>query len=94
MSIYLFQSEAGEEELEERRWGKRTHQMLHILTRTLENVHIASFKDLVARNNRKQVASKFYTFLVLKKQQQVELEQMEPFGDILITKGPRFEEVP
>jgi len=86
-------SEVGEEEREERRWGKRTQQMMHILTRQLQNMNTASFKELVSRNNRKQVASKFYTFLVLKKQQQVELEQTEPYGDITVWRGPQFEEV-
>ena len=38
-----------------------------------------------------QVASMFYTLLVLKKQQAVEVEQNEPFGEILISKGPKFE---
>ncbi len=33
----------------------------------------------------------FYTLLVLKKQQAVEVEQNEPFGEILISKGPKFE---
>jgi cohesin complex subunit SCC1 len=52
-----------------------------------------TFKTLVQRNNRKQVASKFYTFLVLKKMQAIEVKQSEPYGDILIMRGPRFEMV-
>ena len=44
---------------------------------------------MISRNNRKQVASKFYTLLVLKKIQAIEVEQTEPFGDITITSGPK-----
>lgn len=88
--------ESGEaaEEQEERRWNKRTQQMLHILTRHMpEPTDTTGFKSLVARNNRKQVASKFATFLVLKKMQAVEVRQDEPYGDITISRGPRFEVV-
>ena len=33
----------------------------------------------------------FYTLLVLKKQQAIEVDQQDPFGEILISKGPKFE---
>lgn len=46
--------------------------------------------DLCRTNNRKQAAAKFYSFLVLKKQQAVEVTQEEPYSDIIATPGPRF----
>ncbi|KAK1879817.1 Double-strand-break repair protein rad21 like A [Dissostichus eleginoides] len=46
--------------------------------------------DLCRNNNKKQAAAKFYSFLVLKKQQAVELVQEEPYSDIVATPGPRF----
>lgn len=46
--------------------------------------------DLCRNNNKKQAAAKFYSFLVLKKQQAVELVQEEPYSDIIATPGPRF----
>lgn len=49
-----------------------------------------SLLDLCRNNNRKQAAAKFYSFLVLKKQQAVELVQEEPYSDIIATPGPRF----
>ena len=67
--------------------------MLHILTRNLTHHDEASFKEMCNRNYRKQVASKFYTLLVLKKQQAILVDQPEPYADIAITKGPKFEMV-
>ena len=45
---------------------------------------------MTARNTRKQVASKFYTLLVLKKLQAIEVAQPYSFGDITITQGPQL----
>ena len=67
--------------------------MLHILTRSLTKQPTASFNDMCNRNYRKQVASKFYTLLVLKKQQAIVVDQPKPYADIVITKGPKFEMV-
>lgn len=77
-------------EQEEKRWTKRTEQMQHTLDGGFKYTDELSFKDMARKLNRKQVTSKFYTLLVLKKHKVVEVEQTEAFGDILITKGPRF----
>ena len=79
----------GEDE-DEKRWTKRTQQLLHIVSRTLENGEDVSFHNILNHNNRKQAASKFYTLLVLKKHQAVNVSQNEPYGDISITQGPQF----
>lgn len=85
-------SSEAEEEAEERRWNKRTQQMSFILNRSFSrgepNVH---FSQLVRANNRKQVASKFYTLLVLKKLQAVDVLQPAPYADIIISAGSKFE---
>lgn len=81
-----------EEEKEERRWGKRSQQLLYMITRSFSGEREeASFKMMCQRNYRKQVASKFYTLLVLKKQQAIIVDQPEPYADITIRKGPKFE---
>jgi len=51
------------------------------------------FRQLVTQNNRKQVAAKFYTLLVLKKLQAIDIRQEEAFGDIVIARGPMFDSV-
>lgn len=85
------QMEPGEtvEDLEEKRWKGRTQQMMHIVQKKLRTHPQASFHDMIIGNNRKQVASKFYTLLVLKKLEAIDVEQTQPFGDIAITQGPK-----
>uniref|UniRef100_H3B455 RAD21 cohesin complex component n=1 Tax=Latimeria chalumnae TaxID=7897 RepID=H3B455_LATCH len=82
----------GDQDQEERRWNKRTQQMLHGLQRVLAKTGAESISllELCRNNNRKQAAAKFYSFLVLKKQQAVELTQEEPYSDIIAAPGPRF----
>ncbi|XP_068937117.1 double-strand-break repair protein rad21 homolog [Petaurus breviceps papuanus] len=82
----------GDQDQEERRWNKRTQQMLHGLQRALAKTGAESISllDLCRNTNRKQAAAKFYSFLVLKKQQAIELKQEEPYSDIIATPGPRF----
>ncbi|XP_072226851.1 RAD21 cohesin complex component b isoform X2 [Leuresthes tenuis] len=84
--------QGGDQDQEERRWNKRTQQMLHGLQRVMAKTGAPSVSllDLCRNNNRKQAAAKFYSFLVLKKQQAVELVQEEPYSDIIATPGPRF----
>ncbi|XP_047239592.1 RAD21 cohesin complex component b isoform X1 [Girardinichthys multiradiatus] len=86
------EGQGGEQDQEERRWNKRTQQMLHGLQRVMAKTgaQSVSLLDLCRNNNRKQAAAKFYSFLVLKKQQAVELVQEDPYSDIVATPGPRF----
>ncbi|XP_033126897.1 double-strand-break repair protein rad21 homolog [Anneissia japonica] len=72
----------------ERKLNKRATQMLNTIKRQFEKEEYAYFGDLVRNNNRKQVAAKFYSLLVLKKQQDICVEQIEPFADIRISRGP------
>uniref|UniRef100_A0A8C4G8T3 Rad21/Rec8-like protein C-terminal eukaryotic domain-containing protein n=1 Tax=Denticeps clupeoides TaxID=299321 RepID=A0A8C4G8T3_9TELE len=62
--------------------------MLHGLQRVLAKTGAESISllALCENNNKKQ----FYSFLVLKKQQAVALNQAEPYSDIIATPGPRF----
>lgn len=86
------EAQGGDQDPEERRWNKRTQQMLHGLQRVMDKTgaQSVSLLDLCRNNNRKQAAAKFYSFLVLKKQQAVELVQEEPYSDIIAAPGPRF----
>ncbi|MBN3318238.1 RAD21 protein, partial [Atractosteus spatula] len=86
------EGQGGDQDQEERRWNKRTQQMLHGLQRALAKTGAESISllELCRNNNKKQAAAKFYSFLVLKKQQAIELTQQEPYSDIIATPGPRF----
>ncbi|OWK56594.1 Double-strand-break repair protein rad21-like protein 1 [Lonchura striata] len=52
-----------------------------------------SFRELCRRNNRKEAAATFYIFLVLRKQQVLKLQQLEPFADLTATAGPMFDKI-
>nr|XP_055067316.1 double-strand-break repair protein rad21 homolog A [Misgurnus anguillicaudatus] len=82
----------GDQDQEEKRWNKRTQQMLYGLQRVVAKTGAQSISllELCRHNNKKQAAAKFYSFLVLKKQQAIELTQSEPYSDIVATPGPRF----
>lgn len=88
-SLFMVQ-ELEEAEQEEKLWNQRSTQMQHTLRRKLETSSVISFRQLTARNNRKQAASKFYTILVLTKVRAIMVKQEEPFGDIQISRGPAF----
>ncbi|EPY75087.1 hypothetical protein CB1_001812006 [Camelus ferus] len=72
-----------------------------ILTQEIENCPVElesnkmgmqyfSLMNLCRNSDRKQAATKFYSFLVLKKQQAIELSQSAPYADIIATVGPMF----
>uniref|UniRef100_A0ABM5G529 Double-strand-break repair protein rad21-like protein 1 n=1 Tax=Pogona vitticeps TaxID=103695 RepID=A0ABM5G529_9SAUR len=78
-------------ENEEKRRCKRTLELLHIFQRMDQTgAKSFSFLALCRNNKKKQVASKFHSLLVLKKQQAVKLAQPAPYADILVTVGPKF----
>ncbi|KAK7084536.1 Double-strand-break repair protein rad21 [Halocaridina rubra] len=84
------------EQFEERVVNKRAAQMFHIIRKKLGHTRsnrqkTIPFSEFVIRNNRKQVAQKFYTMLVLKKLQAVELNQESAFTEIMISQGPMYD---
>lgn len=83
------EAEEGEDEEKhhERVLNKRAHSMLMGINRLLQQSDTVSFNEVTRKLNRKQVASKFYSLLVLKKQQAVEVAQEDSFADIVISRG-------
>ena len=81
------------EEFEQRRWTKRTQQVLRVLGRNLSGKESIQFSSLTGRCSRKQAASRFYTCLLLAKEGMIDVKQDEPYADIAIQKGPKFTEV-
>ena len=82
-----------DEQFESRRWTKRTQQVLHTLKRDFKKKNTVDFDTLCVKTNRKQVAYKFYSCLLLSREGTVEVQQKAPFGSLQIRKGPRYEEV-
>ncbi|KAM4842492.1 double-strand-break repair protein rad21-like protein 1 isoform 2-T4 [Thomomys bottae] len=85
----------GSEEMrEEERWNQRSNQMLNKLQESnKKGMQSFSLMELCKNSDRKQAAAKFYSFLVLKKQQAIELSQSAPYADIIATMGPRFHDL-
>ena len=81
------------EEFEQRRWTKRTQQVLRVLGRNLSGKESIQFSSLTQRCSRKQAASRFYTCLLLAKEGMIDVQQDKPYADIAIQKGPKFTEV-
>lgn len=81
------------EQFENRRWTKRTQQLLHTLKREFQKKDSVSFGNLVHKSSRKQVAYKFYSCLLLSKESSINVHQKKPFGDISISKGQNFDSV-
>ncbi|KDR16555.1 double-strand-break repair protein rad21 homolog isoform X2 [Zootermopsis nevadensis] len=79
------------EQFEERVLNKRAGHMYHIVKSKLMRSDKLFLSEMVHRNNRKQVAQKFYTLLVLKKHVVLELHQESSYDDIMITRGAKFE---
>lgn len=82
------------EQFEERVRNKRSNVLLRYMSNQLDISDMVRFSDLVKSNRRKQVAQKFYSLLVLKKQQAIELEQ-DPnveYAEIIISRGPKYDD--
>ncbi|VDM74542.1 unnamed protein product [Strongylus vulgaris] len=78
---------------EDHRWSKRTQNVLNAITAKLRSTNETqiTLNDLLTKGaTRKTAAQKFYTLLVLKKSQAINVAQHEPYGDILISAGPNI----
>lgn len=65
--------------------------MVSILNKNFSKVDNVGFFDLAKKNSRKHAAQKFYSLLVLKKYDIIEVSQADTYGDIIISKGEKFE---
>lgn len=80
-----------DEQFEERVLNKRAAQMFKSVKSRFDSQDSLYLSTMTIRNNRKQAAQKFYSLLVLKKFQALEIKQDDAYGDILITRGVNFD---
>ncbi|XP_077288258.1 RAD21 cohesin complex component verthandi [Arctopsyche grandis] len=80
-----------DEQFEERVLNKRATQLFAQMRSKLVERGQLYLSEMTHRNKRKQVAQKFYSLLVLKKVQVLQISQDEPYADILITRGSLFD---
>ncbi|XP_042639547.1 double-strand-break repair protein rad21-like protein 1 [Orycteropus afer afer] len=87
----LNESLGSEQNIEAERWNRRILQLLNSLRKSNKmGTQSFSLMKLCRNSDRKQTAAKFYSFLVLKKHQAIELSQNAPYADIIATVGPMF----
>uniref|UniRef100_A0A0K0D3F8 Rad21_Rec8 domain-containing protein n=1 Tax=Angiostrongylus cantonensis TaxID=6313 RepID=A0A0K0D3F8_ANGCA len=78
---------------EDHRWSKRTQNVLNSIVTKLRVTGESqiALSDLLTKGaTRKTAAQKFYTLLVLKKSQAINVEQHGPYEDIIISAGPNI----
>lgn len=85
------QENETDEQFEERVLNKRAAQMFVQVRSRLQKNDTLMLSDMTHRNSRKQAAQKFYSLLVLKKFRALSITQSEPYADILVEKGPMFD---
>ncbi|XP_018565982.1 double-strand-break repair protein rad21 homolog isoform X2 [Anoplophora glabripennis] len=85
------QVDETDEQFEERVLNKRAYQMFTVVRQKLQQQDQLTLSDMCHRNTKKQAAQKFYSLLVLKKFQVLELEQEDAYEEIYVTKGPKFD---
>lgn len=71
--------------------NKRAKTLVTLLNNKFSKTENVGFFDLIKRNGKKSVVQKFYSLLVLKKYDIIEVYQEETYGDIILTKGEKFE---
>ena len=71
--------------------NKRAKTLVSILNKNFAKNDNVGFFELIKRNGKKSVVQKFYSLLVLRKYEIIEVSQEETYGDIIISKGEKFE---
>lgn len=71
--------------------NKRAKTMVSLLNKGFVKNDNIGFFEMTKRNGKKSVVQKFYSLLVLKKYEIIDLFQEDTYGDIIINKGDKFE---
>jgi len=71
--------------------NKRAKTMVSLLNKSLSKHDNVGFFEITRKTGRKHAVQKFYSLLVLKKYEIIELSQEETYSDIIICKGEKFD---
>lgn len=88
-SLYT-QSMLDSQDFGERGLTRQARRLLCTLQSQSNTDPTFSLRALCKGKNRSRVATTFFCFLVLKKQDTIQLQQSAPYEDILATTGPKF----
>lgn len=87
----MLAEESTGDEVEDKRLNRRTHALLTTLDKQFEKEDSVGLLTMLKKNqSRKQAAAMFYTCLVLKKHSMVDVNQEEPYADIMLSRGSNF----
>mmetsp|Transcript_36913 Transcript_36913/g.60020 ORF Transcript_36913/g.60020 Transcript_36913/m.60020 type:complete len:700 (+) Transcript_36913:250-2349(+) len=81
-------SESGTES----NWHQRTVNMMKLCSRLLEDKEELTYQSLAKGRKRRTVASCFFEILQLKTWDRIELSQDAPYENIIISRGPKFDD--
>lgn len=90
----------GDKEGTAQKWHQHTVKVLQMLQRTMsdndekEQQQQVSYDALSKNCSRRTAASVFFELLQLKTWDFIEIDQQDPYGDIEISAGLRFQEAP
>ena len=80
------------DEYERRKWNKKTQQVLNQVSKAFgKKASSVPFSKVLDSSSRKQAATNFFSLLLLTTRGSLKLQQDEPYGDLLITKGPAYQ---
>lgn len=85
------QEDETDEQFEERVLNKRAAAMFKVIRTKLVDEESLLLSEFTQNSSKKMAAQKFYSLLVLKKFQALEIDQQVPFGDIVVTRGVMFD---
>ncbi|XP_063064544.1 double-strand-break repair protein rad21-like protein 1 isoform X2 [Engraulis encrasicolus] len=85
------QADQNSEDVEEKKLTSRAKRLLkNLKSKDSRPSAMYNLQELSQGYNRTQVASMFYSLLVLQKQRAINLHQSAPYCDIIATPGPNF----
>lgn len=82
--------EVTTEEWEQASWSKRTQKMMANLRTGFEAQEELSFNDMTHKKSRRTAAACLFELLVLKTKDFVQIQQDEPYGDIIVRPTDRL----
>jgi hypothetical protein len=76
----------------EKNWHRRTVKMMKLCTALLETEDEVTYQSLAEGKKRRIVAGCFFEILQLKTWDRIHLTQERPYGDIVMSRGPKFDD--
>jgi chromatin segregation and condensation protein Rec8/ScpA/Scc1 (kleisin family) len=83
---------SGRSQATPRKMHPHTETVLKVLRKQLDNAPHVNFSAIATGVSRRTAAACFFEILQLKTWDVIDVQQGEPYGEIHIAQGPRYEE--